>query len=578
MNAGQLTILLASSDLASAGAFQVIVTNPSPGGGNSQPSIFTVQPAATATLQSLTLNPTTIVGGGSVSGTVSLSAGAPAGGSQVQLSSTSPSAQVPASVTVASGQTSANFTITTTTVTANQNATISATLGSTTKTATLTVTAATSTPTLQNLTLNPTTVVGGGSVSGTVSLSATAPAGGSQVQLSSSSASAQVPTSVTVASGQTSVNFTVATTSVTANQNVTVSAILGATTKTAALAITTAPVSSPGIYVGTDTGIYKSIDGGATWQQSLGWPQASFGFIGAISIDPQNSSKVYASGVSYNTSGASLGQMLYRSADAGQTWATVKLPASTGEQPVLAIDAVSTNVLYCGSTAGGLYRSTDSGSTWSPTPLAQVYGVTADPTVSGVAYASTLGADSFPLYKSTDFGVTWAVLATNLNLPVNNPGLTSSVTVDPHNSSTLYAYGTGLCVPGSTASLCGLFKSTDGGINWANLGVQGTYSNVSINNTTGVLYAGGMLSPYFGYVVSSSNGGQTWAPINSGLTTTSAVVFPDPQSSNLFVLGQTAAAIYQGGVFRSTNGGGNWTFTQIGPTGGQVLSLGVPAK
>lgn len=94
------------------------------------------------TLSSLTLNPTTVIGGSSSPGTVTLSGAAPAGGALVTLaSSDSAVATVPTSVTVAAGATSASFTIGTNLVTATSSATISAAYGGVTKTAILNVNA-----------------------------------------------------------------------------------------------------------------------------------------------------------------------------------------------------------------------------------------------------------------------------------------------------------------------------------------------------------------------------------------------------------------------------------------------------
>ena len=93
------------------------------------------------TLSGVSLNPTSVVGGNSSTGTVSLSAAAPAGGASVSLSDNSSAATVPASVTVPAGATSATFAVTTTSVTASTTATISAAWGGVTRTAGLTVTA-----------------------------------------------------------------------------------------------------------------------------------------------------------------------------------------------------------------------------------------------------------------------------------------------------------------------------------------------------------------------------------------------------------------------------------------------------
>ncbi|HEX7331689.1 MAG TPA: FG-GAP-like repeat-containing protein [Pyrinomonadaceae bacterium] len=97
----------------------------------------TPQPAP-LTLSALTLASSSVVGGNSVQGTVTLSATAPAP-TVVTLASNNTAASVPASVTVAAGASSATFTVNTTAVSATTSATISGSFGGTTRSAALTI-------------------------------------------------------------------------------------------------------------------------------------------------------------------------------------------------------------------------------------------------------------------------------------------------------------------------------------------------------------------------------------------------------------------------------------------------------
>ena len=109
-------------------------------GGASRQATLTVQPQpASVTLSTLTVNPTSVTGGGSSQGTVTLTGAAPSGGAVVTLSDNSAAATVPASVTVSAGATSATFTVTTGTVTTSTPVTITGSYGSVSRTATLTV-------------------------------------------------------------------------------------------------------------------------------------------------------------------------------------------------------------------------------------------------------------------------------------------------------------------------------------------------------------------------------------------------------------------------------------------------------
>jgi hypothetical protein len=199
-------------------------------------------PAATVSLLSITLSPTTIVGGKNSTGTAKLTAAAPAGGALVSLSSSNTAiAAVPASVAIPAGATSATFAVTTTPASSTASATISGTMAGTTKSASLTVSAAT----ISAISVSPATVTGGKTATGKVTLTGAAPAGGIAVTLASSDAAvAPVPASVTVAAGATYATFNIAATVVTSNQSVTISGTQGGITKSTTLVVAAPALSS----------------------------------------------------------------------------------------------------------------------------------------------------------------------------------------------------------------------------------------------------------------------------------------------------------------------------------------------
>ena len=209
-------------------------------GGVTRTASLTVAaaPPPPPTVSSLSLSPTSVIGGNSSTGTVALSGPAPTGGVQVVLASNNGPASVPSSVTVAVGATSATFTVNTTVVATSASATISAFYGGVSKSATLTVTPP-PLPTVSSLTLNPTSVIGGvQSSTGAVTLSGPAPAGGVQVLLASNNGAASVPSSVTVPAGATSATFTVSTSVVLVSTSVTISASYNSTTQAATCSVT----------------------------------------------------------------------------------------------------------------------------------------------------------------------------------------------------------------------------------------------------------------------------------------------------------------------------------------------------
>jgi len=166
-------------------------------------------------IASLRLAPNPVVGGLTVTGTVTLSNPAPTGGATVTLTSTDATvAPVPATVVVPAGQTSATFTVTTA-VTAGTTVTITASYQGSSLQSGLVVLPSPTVIIPALLKLAPASVNGGDSSQATVVLSGPAPKGGLVVALSSSDPAAQVPASITVPAGATSATFTVTTKAVT---------------------------------------------------------------------------------------------------------------------------------------------------------------------------------------------------------------------------------------------------------------------------------------------------------------------------------------------------------------------------
>lgn len=199
--------------------------------GQSQSALLTITPI---TIASLSLSPSTVIGGKSSTGTVTLNSPATNGGLTVSLSSNSTSATVPGTVTVAAGATTATFTVATSAVSAQATATIGALLNGTSQGANLTINAAS----LSALALNPTSISGGNASTGTVTLTGAAGPGGVIVALTSSNASARIPATVTVQAGQASATFAITTSAVSSSVTATIQASLSGINQTATLTIT----------------------------------------------------------------------------------------------------------------------------------------------------------------------------------------------------------------------------------------------------------------------------------------------------------------------------------------------------
>ena len=209
------TFTVNTTAVTTSTAAQITASN----GTTNVEATLTILPVANLT--AVSVSPTSVTGGNSSTGTLTLNNPAPTGGAVVSLSSNSASAVVPATATVAAGSTTAAFTITTSAVSSVTTANISATYNSVTPTpAALTINPLA----ISSVSVSPTAVVGPTSSTGTVTMAGPAPAGGITVSLQSNSSAASVPTSVNVAANATSATFSITTTAVSTSTPATITA------------------------------------------------------------------------------------------------------------------------------------------------------------------------------------------------------------------------------------------------------------------------------------------------------------------------------------------------------------------
>jgi photosystem II stability/assembly factor-like uncharacterized protein len=271
----------------------------------------------------------------------------------------------------------------------------------------------------------------------------------------------------------------------------------------------------PDLSVGN--GIYKSTDAGKTWTH-LGLRD---GFqIPALAVDPRDPNRVFAA-VLGHPYGPNEERGLFRSTDGGQTWEkSIYKNENTGASDV-EIDPSNPDVIYASmwevregpwednnevnGTGGGLFKSTDGGNTWHPLTnglpkdLSQIY-VAIAPTDPRRLYA-TLGTASGALavYRSDDAGDSWSK-ATDDPRPSGRigGGDLPIPRVDSKNPDIVYS--------ASTVTM----KSTDGGKTWSGFrGAPGgdDYQNLWINpNDPNII----LLVSDQGALV-TVNGGATWS-------------------------------------------------------------------
>jgi trimeric autotransporter adhesin len=157
-----------------------------------------------AALSGFVVSASTVTGGTTLTGTLTLSSVAPAGGALVAVTSDSAFVVVPQAVTIQVGSTTVSFPITTTATAGT--ATLTATYANASTTASLT-TVVTAVAMLQSIALSSPVSMSGIPVTGTVTLTSPAPTGGAVVALSTNSPYVQVPPSVTVPLGNVSQTF-----------------------------------------------------------------------------------------------------------------------------------------------------------------------------------------------------------------------------------------------------------------------------------------------------------------------------------------------------------------------------------
>jgi photosystem II stability/assembly factor-like uncharacterized protein len=203
--------------------------------------------------------------------------------------------------------------------------------------------------------------------------------------------------------------------------------------------------------VGYGDGVYKSIDGGKSWQ-NVGLKNSEH--IGKIIIDPRDSDTIYvaAQGPLWGSGGD---RGLFKSTDGGKTWNKVlNISENTGVTDVV-MDPRNPDVLIAaayqrrrhvwtlinGGPEGALYRSTDAGKNWtklkSGLPEGDIgrIGLAMAPTDPDTVYAIIEAADKKGgIFRSTDRGVTWE----KRNPFDRQAQYYSHLVVDPKNKDRLY--------------------------------------------------------------------------------------------------------------------------------------------
>jgi photosystem II stability/assembly factor-like uncharacterized protein len=330
------------------------------------------------------------------------------------------------------------------------------------------------------------------------------------------------------------------------------------------------------VYVGAATGgVWKSKDGGITFQPIFDDYTQS---IGAVRIDPSNHDIVWVgTGETWTRNSVSVGDGVYKSTDAGDTWQHMGLEDSERIARIQ-VDPNDGNTVYVCATGHlwnaneerGVFKTTDGGETWEKVLYVDentgCSDISMDMHAPNVLFAGMWEFRRFPwsfnsggpgsgLYRSIDGGNTWTELTNGL--PEGEKGRVA-VAIAPTKANVVYAI--------VEAEQTALYRSDDMGASWEEMN---TTFNVEVRPF------------YFAYVVPdpvdhekvykpgytltvSTDGGATF---NSMFTTAFGggphsdhhALWINPDRPNELILGT------DGGVYFSYDSGNTWRLSKAIP-------------
>ena len=235
-------------------------------------------------------------------------------------------------------------------------------------------------------------------------------------------------------------------------------------------------------------GIFKTTDGGIHWESIFDAQPVSS--VGALAVAPSDPNVVWAgTGEPYIRSTISVGWGMFKSTDAGKTWARAGLE-NTGRIGRIQIHPTNPEIVYATAVGRGygpqpergVYRTMDGGKTWERVLFVDentgAYALVMDPNNPRILYASTWqfvvhtwgrtsGGTGSGIWKSTDAGTTWKRLTGN-GLPTKPFGK-ADLAVAQSNSNRVYALietSDGVPLPGIEAEAGELWRSEDAGATW----------------------------------------------------------------------------------------------------------------
>jgi photosystem II stability/assembly factor-like uncharacterized protein len=300
------------------------------------------------------------------------------------------------------------------------------------------------------------------------------------------------------------------------------------------------------IYVGTGSasirgnssvgrGVWKSTDGGATWRY-LGLPES--GAIGKLVVHPTNPDVVYVAALGHPF-GRNKERGVYRTRDGGATWDHVLFVNDGTGAVTLSMSPDNPDEIYAGLSRierkpwtmisggpdGGVYQTTDGGTSWRklagglPTGKVGKVGVTVSPANPKRVWALVEAEPGGGLYRSDDRGATWTLVNTEKEVR-GRPWYYGHVRADPVDPNKVYVMN----VP--------LLRSTDGGATFKKIPVpHGDTHDIWIN-------------PRDPRVFGVSSDGGTQVTVNDGRTFSSLYNQPTAELYDVVVDNQVPYRLY----------------------------------
>jgi photosystem II stability/assembly factor-like uncharacterized protein len=195
------------------------------------------------------------------------------------------------------------------------------------------------------------------------------------------------------------------------------------------------------LYAGMwNRGVFKSTDGGATWQATNTGLTSLY--VTLLMVDPLNPAHLYiATDASIDiTTGAPVGG-LFKSTDGGASWQPAGRGLGDPYVSAMAFDPTPPGTLYA-KTQGGLYKSTDAAASWQPIGNGLgdtiIYVIRTDPKTPTTLYAAGNG-----IFKSTDGGANWSKVGNGLPAGDKRVAMHGLV-IDPQKPNVLYVGSRGV--------------------------------------------------------------------------------------------------------------------------------------